>query len=695
MIRRFIFFFLLFPTFCLAQTPSPTPDCASQIISSLQELNYDVSTSLQQYKNETASSLKSKLALVDSQLNSNVDTLVSVSPENQWLIIDLSFYPDPEVSSYAKKLMLLIKEVDRSMNHPYTFGNLGFGKLYEIFNATPDSDTKLWAMRQMGRVDTSEAIGFYLCKLLDPQTDKAIAQQALTCLQALGDGDEKWGFDAAFGEANGAVVDLLVRGCLEIRPEIHDPCVRLVKKLYLDEGLPDHFLTFLGGPDKELSDFVRRKLLEGPDKRVAENFDQGSVPFKLEAIDILQSYGTTSMVSYQTLMDAACDADPGVKSKAIKVLVAKGVPPPTCASAVGPTPTPEPSFRFVNPGYNFDGLYLELATQSLRPDTVKLVVDLTYSKATIDPFKPKMEEKRVTRKSDDTVECVVEPNNGQDLQMSFYMGRNDAPPPKPGFWQELFSKKNAHPVFVTAKATAYCADGSHYKIPAQEYDFSFLDKAWKELAKKTYDDMGNNFRGEWGDRRPDITENVAPSVAPLDMGDTRPFLVLSIGAYMGGGGGSEEITVLRDTGHGCETVFSTGGSMDMGYEVIPWRKSNLLKVEDNANGDGKGRFYLFLNGKIKEVFEYDASDCAFQAGCSFQTKVVDLDGKLFLYRQNEQRPDYAGGGDDTSDARPQRAEIKWNGITQSFELGPFEPVNEYSPAVAAPRRVKLKKLKAN
>jgi hypothetical protein len=456
----------------------------------------------------------------------------------------------------------------------------------------------------------------------------------------------------------------------------------LVKKLELDSGLPDEFLVFLGCSDPGLSGYISQKLSQAPNPQLRDKFEGGSIPFKLAAIDLFKGYGATSLLSYSTLISAACDPNSQVSAKAVNALASAGVPTPKCAPkpASQEAAPAQANVQFQNIAYAFDGLSADLAFHSLKPGTTRLMIDFQYTSATINPFEISLAKDLISRKGNDSIECEVLSKNGGYFQVHVFMGRNDNPPPKTGFWSDLFPKTPpAHPISATARVKAYCSDGSHYEIESQPLDFNFLDKEWEKLAQKNYDGMISNSKNEWGDRRSDVTDAARPSLDSIDLGDVRPFILMSIGGYMGGGAGFRDILVLRINGQSCETLLATSGSFDMGYQLIPWGKTNLLQIRDNMDEDGgdpTGRLYMFQADKLNEVFEYPASDCGWQMGCSFETDVTSEGNKLFLLRQNEERPNYVGQ-DYTSEARPQKAELTWNAEKMKFEQGPYQSVNEY------------------
>lgn len=658
-------------------------DCFHQVLPSFKELSNLNTLTRNSFKNETVDSLKTELGRIAGLLKQGDSGPTSINPEIQWRVIDLSFLKNPSLSVYAKKIMIRFKDVYPIGNRPYTFGNLGFGKFYEIYHSASDLKTRVWALHQMGHIDVPEAIGFYLCHILNPQTPAPLKQEALFSLKDLADRNQGWGFDLAFIQIRKPILKMIIQGITDPSFGVRDHCLQLLQKLSLDpEDFPPELILCLGSPNKDLDTYVKNKMLGKPYWDLPALFSKGDTSFKLEAIDILEYYGATTLLSYQTLLKAACDPDPGVKSKALQALAKKGVQNPPCppdseSSWRRPEGT-DPHLRFDGHRQTLDNVSTGLDVTRLKPGTRKVTLELSYPPEAVSQITVSSYGNPVSQGLEGHVYCKIPVPNEKRLTAFQNSGFDITLMPKDhsvseqGAGSKLFSAPGQDkPLTLIAWLTGTLQDGTSYAFPPKKLEFRFISQAWRKLGRKPYDSLARENHKNFKDTRPEYDHGPGVEEIPINLQES--LLVLSMNAYTGGGQGYGYVQVFKKNGNSCERILDKEGSYELSHTTVDWGKGKALVVSDDfcSQGDGKGTLYFYHNGDLKNIFTYDASDDAFQSSGSFEAHLETQGGKCYLIRQ-EQLPQYHWEEHLLNEARPQKAELTWSWLKQKFIQGSFQ-----------------------
>jgi hypothetical protein len=435
-------------------------------------------------------------------------------------------------------------------------------------------------------------------------------------------------------------------------------------------------MKLLGSSQENIREIEKKKFLEDvPDVNILklrDLFDDGNTQFKLEAIDIFEAYGANSLFSYDTLSSATCDPNPDVRTKALKILGAKSVKPEPCDEAQ-PSSTLEikPSFNFENTQIGFDHVVAILSFHNLKPETHKLVLDLTYSPNTIQLVGLEKPRNAVlVKQSEGFCRYEFKPVKTDLFYVYVKLKPSDASSKPPGFWDGIFSKSRPKKsVYLLAEAQAVSSLFSKDSFPVKELNFEFFPPGWVIPGEKIIQAIKNKkdtwlqsvYHGsvKFGDFF------AGPDCHVVSLGVSKESLLIATTEIMKSQGG-EEINVYRKVGNDYEIIFKGGSRIKGGYEVFPWKGENALLIHDN-----QGRLYFLRNGKFKKVFEYPDSGCVYQGGCSFETKLATENNKLYLYRR-ETLNDHPSPEDLLKEARWRKASVIWNERTGQFQQEGFK-----------------------
>jgi hypothetical protein len=538
----------------------------------------------------------------------------------------------------------------------------------------------------MGHIDVSEAIGFNLCHILNPRTPAPLKQEALLSLQDFTGKNTQWGFDPAFIQIRKPILEMIIRGITDPSFGVQEYCLQLLQKLSLDpEDFPPELILCLGSPNKDLDTYTKNKMLEKPYRDLPALFSKGDTSFKLEAIDILEHYGATTLLSYQTLLKAACDPDPGVKSKALQALTKKGVqntpcPPDTESLWQHPEGT-DPHLRFDGFRQTLDNVSTGLDVTHLKPGTRKVTLELSYPPEAVSEIKVSSYGNPVSQGLEGHVYCKIPLPNEKRLTSFQNSGFDITLTPKDNSASEqgagskvVLAPSQDKPLTLIAWLTGTLKDDTSYSFPPKKLEFRFISQVWRTLGRKPYDSLARENHKNFKDARPEYDHG--PGVEEIQMDPQESLLVLSMNAYTGGGQGYGYVQVFKKNGNSCKRILNKEGSYELSHTTVDWGKGKALVVSDDfcSQGDGKGTLYLYHNGDFKKIFTFDASDDAFQSSGSFEAHLEAQDGKCYLIRQ-EQLPQYHWEEHLLNEARPQRAELTWSWLKQKFIQGPFQPMN--------------------
>lgn len=446
-----------------------------------------------------------------------------------------------------------------------------------------------------------------------------------------------------------------------------------------DDIYSDESLALLGNKDVSAQRTEKRKLIEDlPNRNILSLnnlFNNGNVQFKLAAMDVYEAYGANSLFSYDMLISAVCDPDKTVCSKAKKIFALKGIKFGPCQNNTHKETAyktqKKPNIAMIGAWMDFDYAKVGLRINDLKPETKKIILDINYPPETIKEIyvqfpkvKIKKQLKGFCRFEFDSSQ--LNENSEVDLKINPIFDRKE----KLNFSNEANLKS------TPLKISTLSVDGKAISgffvedtLPAVKVSFSFIPPEWrapgKDIVKYLVAEKEKWIESVFKSKISFYDLFCGPNVKAISLGKNNETVLTVMITRMKTQGGVE-IFVYRKNDNNFKLIYTGGSGFIGGYEILLWNGENYF-----VNHSNKGSIFSLREKSLKKVFEYEDSGCFYQNGCSFETKLVKEGGKLYIYR-HEMLSDNPCNEDLLKEARWQKAEIVWNGKSDSFEQRPFK-----------------------